>query len=184
MKLCIHVIRHLADRMLYVENKMVLALVLVYKIISAILISDVDLNAFRIPIVLMIKLVSIRNVWTLVRARVAKTPFVMSLITLRFVHVLVGTPAMRWLIVIECHLVRNRYELIWSKQQCNIMLILQLNTLNLSILAVHLHVDRSVFVVKSIIVQFVRVNRIISVDHQIVDQNALHHLNALEISHA
>ncbi len=65
----------------------------------------------------------------------------------------------------------------------NTILILQLSTLNRNILAVHLLVDHLVFVVKSIIVQFVRVNQILLVDHQIVDQNVRQVLNVLEINH-
>lgn len=62
------------------------------------------------------------------------------------------------------------------------MIKLQLNTLNRNILAVHLRVDRLVFVVKSMTVQFVRVNQISLVDHRIVGQNVRQAQNVLEIN--
>lgn len=169
--------------MLYVKNKMVLALALVYKTIMAIHISDADLNVFRIPIVLMIKLVLIRNVWTLVLALVAKMLFVTSSIMHRSVHVSAGIPAMPWLVVIECHSVRYCCDL---NGLCSVSLTLhltlQLNTLNHKILVAHLHVDHSVFVVKSKTEQFVRVSQTLLVDHQIAGPNARHHRNVHETS--
>lgn len=75
----------------------------------------------------------------------------------------------------------NPYALI-TKQLCNIIMTLQLNTLNLNILVVHLLADRSVFVVKLITVQFVLVNQVTLVDHQIVGPNVRQAQNVLEIN--